>query len=60
MREDEDAGHAQRCPEDDRSKFWEVETMDVTGFKQDRGGNMHEDPDDKRHEFASVVGQSRV
>ena len=55
-----DTDDSQAGADNDRSELSQIKTMDVTALKQNRGGNVHENANDKRHEFTRVLGQRGV
>lgn len=60
MRKQEHATDAESSSKKDRRQLGKVEPMHITRLKQDRRGDVHENADDECHEFACVIGKSRV
>jgi hypothetical protein len=50
------AEETQTCADDDRRELGQVEPVDIAAFEENRGGDMHENADDERGQFARVTG----
>src|SRR5438093_1056973 len=55
-----EAQDGERGPDYNGGEFGEVKPMDVAALKKDGRRNVHEDANDKGHQFARVRGEGRM